>query len=201
MVIGPSHAGLAAHLINGGSLAVLASADPACPSWSEFGAVRPDEVDGVLVEYRGSPEDDAGLVEEVRCRFPQATVLMAVDCGDPHRVADAVRSGCDVIVPLDELDAAAVLGAAGHPETTVVLPRAAASALARAWPPSEDLLLSPREREVLGLLAARMTNLQIASELFISRETVKTHVANLLRKLRADDRREVVDRARRIGLL
>lgn len=201
LVVGPSHACLAAHLVNGGSVAVVAALDPACPGALELLVARGDEVDALLVEYRGSPDDDAGLVAALRGRFPSAIVLFLVDCTDPQRVAEVVRLGGDAIVPLEHLDVAAVLGAAEHVEGTVVLPRAAALGLAQAWPSSDELLLSEREREVLACLEARMTNVQIASQLFISRETVKTHVANLLRKLRADDRRAVVDRARRIGLL
>lgn len=199
MVVGPSHAYLAGHLVNGGSVAVVASVDPS--DALDLLATRCGDVDVVLVEYRGSPDDDAGLVAALRARFPVAIVLFVVDCSDPHRVAEVVRLGGDAIVPLEQLDVAAVLGAAEHVEGTVVLPRVAALGLAQAWPSSDEMLLSAREREVLACLEARMTNVQIASELFISRETVKTHVANLLRKLRADDRRAVVDRARRIGLL
>jgi DNA-binding NarL/FixJ family response regulator len=49
-------------------------------------------------------------------------------------------------------------------------------------------LLSPREAEVLRLVAAGRTNAEVAQELSISMATVKTHVAKLLRKVRARDR-------------
>ena len=48
--------------------------------------------------------------------------------------------------------------------------------------------LSPREREVLALVAAGRSNKAIAEELFISPNTVKTHVASLLTKLQAGSR-------------
>lgn len=55
--------------------------------------------------------------------------------------------------------------------------------------PSPDwTLLSPREAEVLHLVAADRSNTEIAGELFISVATVKTHLAQLLRKVRARDR-------------
>src|SRR5215213_1535703 len=51
-----------------------------------------------------------------------------------------------------------------------------------------DASLSPREREVLALVAAGQTNKAIASALYVSPNTVKTHVASLLHKLQADTR-------------
>ncbi len=54
----------------------------------------------------------------------------------------------------------------------------------------EDLVgaLSPREREVLALVATGRSNKAIADELFVSPNSIKTHVASLLTKLRADTR-------------
>jgi DNA-binding NarL/FixJ family response regulator len=56
--------------------------------------------------------------------------------------------------------------------------------------PSSDpvALLSPREREVLALVAAGQTNKAIAEALYVSPNTVKTHVTSLLHKLRVDSR-------------
>ena len=67
--------------------------------------------------------------------------------------------------------------------------------------PAEVLskLLTPREREVLRLLVAGRSNLQISAELFISNETVKSHVAHLLRKLDVTSRTQAAIRARELG--
>lgn len=62
-------------------------------------------------------------------------------------------------------------------------------------------LLTHRERDVLLLLAQRLTDAEIAQQLGISPSTVKTHIGNLLGKLNAHNRREVVVRARALGLL
>lgn len=56
------------------------------------------------------------------------------------------------------------------------------------------LALTPREREVLDLLAAGATNVSLARELVLSEATVKTHVTNILRKLRVRSRAEAVAR-------
>lgn len=62
-------------------------------------------------------------------------------------------------------------------------------------------LLSPREQEVMDLLAEGATNAQIAERLIIAESTVKTHVRNIFRKLEASNRAEAVARASQIGLL
>lgn len=79
----------------------------------------------------------------------------------------------------------------------------------RAPPPPFDgnpqaqatLGISPREREVLALLAAGLSNKEIAERLHVSPHTVKTHVAKLYEKLDARRRTEAILKARELGLL
>jgi DNA-binding NarL/FixJ family response regulator len=60
--------------------------------------------------------------------------------------------------------------------------------------------LSPRERQVLGLLAGGATNREIAGALHLSPHTVKEHTSGLYRKLGVRNRAEAVQRAERLGL-
>lgn len=64
-----------------------------------------------------------------------------------------------------------------------------------------DDLLTPREREVLDLIAAAATPADIAATLDVSEHTVRTHVQNLLAKLGAGSKVDAVARARSLGLL
>jgi DNA-binding NarL/FixJ family response regulator len=64
-----------------------------------------------------------------------------------------------------------------------------------------DIALSKREMDVLKCLARGMTSSQIASELFISENTVKTHVRHILEKLEASNRAEAVSRAIQLGII
>lgn len=66
---------------------------------------------------------------------------------------------------------------------------------------AKDYGLSNREMEVLQLLAEGKTNKQIAKDLWISEQTVKTHVAHIFDKLGTSDRTETVARALRTGLV
>jgi DNA-binding NarL/FixJ family response regulator len=60
--------------------------------------------------------------------------------------------------------------------------------------------LSPREREVLALLAGGSTNREIAERLYLSPHTVKDHTSSLYKKLQVRNRAEAVQRAERLGL-
>jgi len=71
-------------------------------------------------------------------------------------------------------------------------------------PPAERLAqlgISTREGEVLACLAQGLTNEEIAERLFISTNTVKTHLANLYAKLDVSRRTQALEKARRLGLL
>jgi DNA-binding NarL/FixJ family response regulator len=64
----------------------------------------------------------------------------------------------------------------------------------------EDIL-TPREREILQLLADGMSNADVAAKLFISQETVKSHVRHILAKLEADTRTHAVAIALRDAII
>ena len=61
--------------------------------------------------------------------------------------------------------------------------------------------LTPAERRILELLPTHLTEAQIAEYLFVSTNTVKTHLRGLYRKLEANSRAQAVERARELGLL
>jgi non-specific serine/threonine protein kinase len=87
----------------------------------------------------------------------------------------------------------AVAAAVSAPEPTAE----ATGAADRLGEPS----LTPREVEVLRLLAAGQTDREIAGALFISRRTANTHVANILGKLGVTTRRDAASQARKLGVL
>ena len=62
-------------------------------------------------------------------------------------------------------------------------------------------VLTPREREILQLLADGMSNVDVAAKLFISQETVKSHVRHILAKLEADTRTQAVAIALREAMI
>ena len=101
----------------------------------------------------------------------------------------------------DELRRAINLVAGGKsvlsPEVTSRVLKAVSSS--HGIPP--DVALSKREMDVLKCLAKGMTSAQIAKDLFISENTVKTHVRHILEKLEASNRAEAVSRAIQLGII
>jgi DNA-binding NarL/FixJ family response regulator len=85
---------------------------------------------------------------------------------------------------------------------TRLLMRLVEEARRKDAPPMEEMLpevLSPREVEVLHLMAGGKTNHQIARELFVSVSTVKKHVHSVLTKLGASDRTQAIVKAVELG--
>jgi DNA-binding NarL/FixJ family response regulator len=121
--------------------------------------------------------------------------------GDRALVTEALDLGVRGFVlkeaPLNDLVRAVELVASGSTYVDPVLAGVLASAtLARQLP-----TLTPRERDVLRLLADGLTNEEIGKRLFISPETVRTHVRKAMEKLEADTRTQAVATALRQSLI
>lgn len=84
------------------------------------------------------------------------------------------------------------------PATAAPAPAPAARVQARATP---SMALTPKEREVLELLARNLSNKEIGLAMQVGEETIKWHMKNLFAKLDAGTRKQVVSRARILGLL
>jgi len=80
-------------------------------------------------------------------------------------------------------------------------PRPAAPGFARNEAAIRSLGLSPRECEILGLLASGQSNKELARTLGISPNTVKTHVARVFEKLEVQNRVQAIETARRLALI
>jgi predicted ATPase/DNA-binding CsgD family transcriptional regulator len=132
--------------------------------------------------------------------LPEPWLRAGESFGEDQPLHEALSGRLPPIPPRPDPAAAARLGAAG---SAAPLEEAVAAALAAdldrtvastdapsAPSPDARFALTRREREVLALLAQRYTNPEIAAELFIGPRTVGTHVANVLGKLGAANRRE-----------
>jgi DNA-binding NarL/FixJ family response regulator len=81
------------------------------------------------------------------------------------------------------------------------LPPALQTELAKQWRGPETQTLTPREREIVRLVALGLRNAEVAQRLFISEVTVKTHLNNVFQKLSVRDRVGLVRYAIRVGLV
>jgi LuxR family maltose regulon positive regulatory protein len=132
---------------------------------------------------------------------------------DPGRALEVLIRALEVargeiILPFLQVKDAFAELLARHPDVAgqwpIPHPRMSAEAAAEpAALPSRDLPepLTPRELTILRLLATSMSNSEIADELCLSVNTIKTHLAAIYRKLPASRRREAVSRARQLELI
>ncbi len=165
-----------------------------------------DAVDVVVMDVRMPGMDGVAATRAIRdAGGPRVMVLTMFE--DDATVLAAVRAGASGYL-VKGADAAQVLSAVravaeGH---AVFGPSLAAGILdyfgGRSEPAeaAEELpSLSPRENEVLALVAEGMSNNEIGAALFISPITVRNHVSRILEKLQVRDRREAMIRVQRAG--
>jgi DNA-binding NarL/FixJ family response regulator len=194
-------AGLATILDHGSEISVVA-ANPFVDLVASVRAINP----GVVVVGMLPDDDDPyRAIAAANAVVDDLHVLALADRADSIDLREAVIAGVDSFVltsaSASDLRDAAVATARGE---RVVSPEIAME-LAGSWRseghPRRQVSLTPRETEVLSLIAEGMTNQQVGTELGLSARTIKTHVQNLLTKLNAPDRTGAVARAFRIGLL
>jgi two-component system, NarL family, nitrate/nitrite response regulator NarL len=135
--------------------------------------------------------------------LPDAGVPAVILVADAAAAAAALASGARGVLPRSA--APRRMHAALHAvaESELVIDETFAHVLLRRTRPAVAMIapLTPREREVLPLLAAGMTNKEIASRLGVTDHTVKFHVNGILGKLGAVTRTEAVVEAARRGLI
>ncbi|MEU0671898.1 LuxR C-terminal-related transcriptional regulator [Streptomyces sp. NPDC006172] len=174
---------------------------------SLLAAGRPEAAADLLDGLR--PDDGFGPAVTVRATLVRAQAADAA--GDPARarrlVAQALREARRELLRRPFLEAGPWLGPLLNSAT--LRPHAAGWLLPASGPtPSEDAdrppvveELSGRERDVLARLAQMMSTEEIAGDLYVSVNTVKTHLKSAYRKLSVNRRNDAVRRARELGLL
>ena len=138
---------------------------------------------------------------------PRILVLTTFDLDD--YVYDALQAGASGFllkdVPAETLFEAVRVVAAGEALLAPAITRRLIAEFARLRPrqggPDSLSALTPRETEILGLVAEGLSNGEIAERLVLSDETVKTHVSHVLRKLGLRDRAQAVVVAYESGLV
>ena len=162
--------------------------------------------DALLLDIRlRDGEDGLSLIKPLRKACENVCVIVFTAFDNPTYVARAASAGAtDVLmksVGRQSLIAAikgAVSGSSPHKQGEL---RLMTSRLAdRTLPAGIDVPLTPRETQVLRVIAMGLSNQEIADALTISVETVKEHVQNLLRKLAVNDRTQAAVWAVRQGI-
>jgi DNA-binding NarL/FixJ family response regulator len=171
--------------------------------------------DLVLMDVSMPVLDGIEATRRIKTEFPETSVLIltahadrsmlmdSVKAGaagyvlkgdDPDRVLGSVRAVLEGGTPLDSGLAMELLRRLGEEASAHI----AAEGAAEAALPNP---LTPREIEVLGLLASGGTNRRIAEELHLSLSTVKKHLEHIIKKLKVSDRTQAAVKALEMGLL
>jgi len=199
-------AGLESIIRTNPTIEVVGNASGSATLMQEIEELQPDVV---LLEWISS--DDTAMLENELAFVTEpnapAVVLLA-DNFDKDWATDALNKGVRVLIPrsatANEITASVVAAAAGllvlHPDFAEDLfPRNESTT--RTLPSSPMQALTPREIEVLGMLALGLGNKTIAKRLGISEHTVKFHISSIFQKLNASSRTEAVTLGARLGLI
>lgn len=164
--------------------------------------LRPDVV---LVDLGLPDGEGTDLIRDIRAHVPNAFFIVATVFDDEKYVFPALRAGAHGYLLKDQSQESLAALLRGIQQGQAVLSPAIARRLIDYFHThtGEDELseLSPREEEVLGLIARGFTNSRIAELLAISRHTVAGYVKDIYRKLAISSRAEATLVAARRGLV
>jgi DNA-binding NarL/FixJ family response regulator len=157
--------------------------------------VKELQPDVVLMDIRMPVMDGVTATKEICQQFPHVNILILTTFDDETYVSAAIESGARGYLlkdtPSEEIAAAIRAVDRGYTHLAPGMMAKVMSARvneAKIALPSELAELTPRELEVLKLIAAGDNNREIAQKLYISEGTVKNHVTNLLSRLNLRDR-------------
>ncbi|MGC5168185.1 response regulator [Luteimicrobium sp. DT211] len=161
--------------------------------------------DVLLLDVRMAHVDGITALRALLARRPDARVLVVTTFENDDHVLDALAAGAHGFLlkrarPEEIVQAVRVV-ARGD---SLVFPETVRRLAAGRTPSDtlrQDARLTDREAEVLRLVAAGMSNQEIANDLYLGVETVRTHVGNVLAKLGVRDRTQAVVRAYASGFV
>lgn len=187
--------GLRAMLSSEADFSVIGMAASAQEALAQLDRMRPDVV---LMDLRMPGMEGTEAIVELRKVNPEIRILVLTNYGSDEYIVRATQAGAMGYLlkntPQEEIVKAVRMVFRSERYVPTDIAQRLFEAIGR-----EEL--SPRELEVLSLVAQGCTNKDVAQKLFISDKTVRNHVTSCLLKLQAKDRTEAVTRAIERGLI
>jgi DNA-binding NarL/FixJ family response regulator len=169
---------------------------------SAAGLVRRTVPDLVLIDLHMPPPGGLRAITAVRQAEPRSRVLAMSGDADPAAAIEALRAGAEGFLPKSSEPGDLVHPLLAALEGWAVLPGSVLAALtAEAGGGRIEVRLNDDERDLLRMIAAGLSTLEIAARLHLSERTVKRQTATLLRRLRVSSRTEAAALAGSAGLL
>ncbi len=169
-------------------------------SVAEAKVMSRERLDVVLMDYRLPDGTGAEATRAIKARWPAARVVMVTALTDDETVLESIQAGADGYLTKDRAaeDVVAAVRAAYAGET--LLPRSVIVEIARRVASARERgderrivdPLTPRELEILRALTEGMSTPEICERLFIAPNTLRTHVQNIMGKLRVHSKLEAV---------
>jgi len=166
------------------------------------------EPDLVLMDISMPGMDGLEALRKIKAEYPQIKVVMLTVSEDDQDLFEALRAGAQGYL-LKSMDASSFLmnleqlkeGDMAVDPKVVNKIVGGYIELAQSNPAPEKEILTPREIELIGLVAEGLPNKAIAQRLSVSENTVKYHIRQILNKLGVQNRTEAVTSALRLGLI
>lgn len=197
--------GLAMLLSSLDGVSVVGTASDGREAIATVDALQPDVV---VMDVQMPELDGIAATREITARHPHLHVIVLTMSDDDETVFAAMRAGAHGYLlkgsPQEEIRRAIDIVAAGGLLFGATIARRVGEYFVSGPPadvPEEAFpQLTPREREILDLLAAGRSNAQIAQALYLSPKTVRNNTSNIFAKLQVADRAAAIVRARESGL-
>jgi DNA-binding NarL/FixJ family response regulator len=159
----------------------------------------------VLMDLNMPQMDGVEALREIRQRKLPVRVMMLTISQNDEDLLDAIRAGADGYLlkntEPEDLRRALIGIADGQGALSPEVTGKVLKALSRFSAEDQAPLLSDREMEVLNCMVEGLTTQHIANRLFISDNTVKTHVRHIFEKLEVSNRAEAVGKAMQMGII
>lgn len=160
--------------------------------------------DLVLMDVDMPVMDGLAATQAIKATLPYVTIVMLTVHDADEKLFGAIRAGAQGYLLKDIRAAELVEALRGLARGEAAISRRLATRLIQEFAQQGTpaaMPLTPREKEILAMVAARQRNREIAEALFISEFTVKNHLRNILAKLHQRNRREAAAFAREWGLI